>query len=185
VFVISVSFLAIGTLHAASLTLTPEQRDGAIEMGKRSIVSDQFGAEWTVRGEGVGETAQVMTPFHRLALAARNQAFKGQELKPTDVDALLKEQEGVLTLWATLKGSKADFARFYTPFLVSGDQEIKASFVQNERTARRENDGSFTARCLYVFPTAGLKPGGAVALIVKDPDNKQVAKFTVDLSTMR
>jgi len=180
-----VSVLVIGTLHAASLALTPEQRDDAVEMGKRSILSDQFGAEWSVRGEGTGDTVEVMTPFHRLALGARNAAFKGQELKPADVDALLKEQEGVLTLWATLKGGKPDFARFYTPFLLNGDQEIKAGFVQNERTARRESDGSFTARCMYVFPNTGLKPTGAVALVVRDSDKKQVAKFTVDLSTMR
>jgi hypothetical protein len=36
-----------------------------------------------------------------------------------------------------------------------------------------------------VFPNTGLKPSGAVALVVRDPDKKQVAKFTVDLSTMR
>src|SRR5215469_1641890 len=185
VLAMSAAFLVSSPLHATSLALTPEQRDGAIEMGKRSILSDQFGSEWTVRGEGAGETLQVITPFHRLALAARNSAFKGQELKQTDVDALVKEQEGVLTLWATLKGAKADFARFYTPVLVAGGQDIKASFVQNERTARRENDGSYTARCVYVFPAVGLSPGGAVTLIVKDSDNKQVAKFTVDLSTMR
>src|SRR5215470_9887562 len=154
-------------------------------MGKRSILSDQFGTEWSVRGDGAGATVEVMTPFHRLALAARNSAFKGQELKAADVDTLLKEQEGALTLWATLKGGKPDFARFYTPSLLNGDQEIKASFVQNERTARREGDGSFTARCLYVFPNTGLKPNGTVALVVRDPDKKQVAKFTVDLSTMR
>lgn len=181
----SACLFVMGSLDAASLPLTPEQRAAAVGMGKRSIVSDQFGAEWSVRGNDAGETVLVMTPFHRLALAARNSAFKGQELKPTDVDALLKEQDGVLTLWATLKGGKADFARFYTPLLVSGQQEIKASFVQNERTARRENDGSYTARCLYVFPATGLKPDGAVTLVVKDTDNKQVATFTVDLSAMR
>ncbi len=180
-----VYLLVVGSLDAASLTLTPQQRAAAVEMGKQSIISDRFGGEWSVSGEGAGEALVVMTPFHRLALAARNSAFKNEELKPKDVDALMREQEGKLTLWATLKGGKADFARFYTPLLVSGQQQIKATFTQNERTARREDDGGYTARCLYVFPAERLKPGEPLTLIVKDTDDKQVAKFTVDLSAMR
>ena len=182
---IGACFLEVDSLDAASLTLTPEERETAIVMGKRSIISEPFGGEWRVGGDGAGEALIVMTPFHRLALAARNSAFKSQELKPRDVEALLKEQEGNLTLWATLKGGKADFARFYTPLLVSGQQQIKAAFIQNERTARGEDDGSYTARCMYVFPSAGLTPGGTLTLIVRDSDDKQVAKFTVDLSAMR
>jgi hypothetical protein len=174
-----------GRLEAASFTLTVQQRAAALEMGGRSVISDRFGAEWRVSGDGAGEGLVVMTPFHRLALAARNSTFKNEELKPKDVDALLREQEGKLTVWATLRGSKEDFARFYTPVLVSGSQQIKAAFTQNERTARREDDGGYTARCLYVFPAEGLKPSAPVTLIVKGTDGKEVAKFTVDLSAMR
>jgi hypothetical protein len=175
----------VGSAGAASFTLTPEQRDAAMEMGRRSVISDRFGAEWRVRGDGAGEGLVVMTPFHRLALAARNSAFKNEELKPKEVDALLAEQEGKLTVWATLKGARVDFARFYTPVLVNGQQQIKAAFTQNERTARREEDGGYSARCLYVFPAAGLKPSGPLTLIVKDTDGKPVATFTLDLSAMR
>ena len=182
---IGACFLEVESLDAASFTLTPQERETAILTGKRSIISDRFGGEWRVGGDGAGDAVVVMTPFHRLALAARNSAFKSQELKPRDVEALLKEQEGNLTLWATLKGGKADFARFYTPLLVSGQQQIKAAFIQNERTARGEDDGSYTARCMYVFPSEGLKPGDTLMLIVRDSDDKQVAKFTVDLSAMR
>ena len=98
---------------------------------------------------------------------------------------MLKEQQNTLTLWATLKGDQPDFARFYTPLLVNGRQQIKATFTQNERTARREDDGSYTARCIYVFPVAGVRPDDSVTLFVKNADDKQVAKFTVDLSAMR
>jgi hypothetical protein len=177
--------LVASRLDAASFTLTPEQRDDAIRTGKRSIVSGAFDAEWSVSGAEPAQAVMVMTPFHRLALAARNSAFKNQELKPQDVEALLKEQAGTLTLWATLRGGTADFARFYTPLLVSGREQIKPSFTQNERTARREDDGSYTARCMYVFPSGGLRPNDTVTLIVKGSDDKQVAKFTVDLSAMR
>lgn len=182
---LGVYVLMTGTVDAVFLTLTPKERDAAIEMGRQSIISDRFGGEWNVKGEGAGEALVVMTPFHRLALAARNSAFKSEELKAKDVDSLMREQDGKLTLWATLRGGKTDFARFYTPLLVNGPRQIKATFTQNERTARREDDGGYTARCLYVFPTEGLKPGEPLTLIVKDPNDTQVAKFTLDLSAMR
>ena len=182
---LGVWLLMVSGLEAASFTLTPQQRDAALEVGKQSVITDRFGAEWRVGGDGTGEGLVVMTPFNRLALAARNATFKSEELKPKDVDALLREQEGKLTVWATLKGAKVDFARFYTPLLLSGQQQIKAAFAQNERTARREDDGGYSARCLYVFPAEGLKPNEPVTLIVKGTDGKEVAKFTVNLSAMR
>src|SRR5689334_21020484 len=102
---------------AASFVLSPSERDDAIRLGRRSVISEQFGAEWVVTGHGTGQSLTVMTPFHRLALASRNSAFKSQELKPKDIEAVLKEQ-GSLTVWATLKGAKSDFARFYAATLV-------------------------------------------------------------------
>ena len=172
-------------LDAASFALAPSEREEAIRMGRRSIVAADFGAEWRVGGEGPGQSLVVMTPFHRLALAARNSAFKNEEMRPRDVDSLLKDQEGKLVLWATVRGAKPDFARFYAPLLYRGQQEIKPSFTQNERTALREEDGTYTARCMYVFPAAELDAKGRVTLVVKDPDSKQIARFTVDLSAMR
>jgi hypothetical protein len=172
-------------LGAASFTLSPAERDAALALGRQSVVSDRFGAEWKVKGDAADEGLVVMTPFHRLALAARNATFRREELKPKEIETLLRGREGQLTIWATLKGAKVDFARFYTPLLLSGGRQIKATFAQNERTARREQDGGYTARCLYVFPAEGLAPSGPVTLIVKDAEGKQVAKFTVDLSAMR
>jgi hypothetical protein len=174
-----------GPADAASFILTPAERDEAIRLGKRSIVSEEFGGEWKVGGERPGQSLMVMTPFHRLALAARNSAFKSQELPAREVEALLKGEEGRLTLWAALQGEKADFARFYTPVLVTGQQEIKATFRQNEHTGRREESGSYTARCLYVFPAERLAPNQTLVLIVRDPDDKPVARFTVHLAAMR
>lgn len=185
IVILGAYLLMTGNAHALYLTLTPKERDAAIDLGRQSIISDRFGGEWKVGGEGAGEGLVVMSAFHRLALAARNSAFKSEELKPKDIDSLMREQEGKLTLWATLRGGKVDFARFYTPVLVNGQRQIKATFTQNERTARREEDGGYTARCLYVFPTEGLKPGEPLTLIVKDTNDTQVAKFTLNLSAMR
>jgi len=174
-----------GPLDAASFALTPGERDEAIRAGRRSIVTEDFGAEWRVGGEELGQTLTVMTPFHRLALAARNSAFRNEELRQKDVDSLLKDREGKLVLWATFRGPRADFARFYVPALLRGQQAIKASFTQNERTALREEDGRYMARCMYVFPAGELDRAGKVTLVVKGPDDKPVGRFTVDLSAMR
>lgn len=169
---------------AASFTLGETERTDAIQAGRKSVVGDDFGAEWKAT-DGAGQTIRVMTPYHRLALAARNAAFRKQELKPREIESLLKDAQGKLALWVTLRGPRPDFARFLEPVLLGGPDELKATFVQNERTALREEDGRFAARCLYVFPAEGLSSRGRVTLVVRDPDSKEMAKFIVDLSAMR
>ena len=181
--------LAVGLVgatpgEAMSLALTDRDRDQAIRAGKKSVVAEEFGAEWRVK-DASGQTVTVMTPFHRLALAARNSAFRSKELKPRDVETALKGSEGKLAFWVTLRGGKSDFARFYTPEILAGSHTVKPSFVQNERTAIREDDGRYAAQCMYAFPAGGLDPKSRVVLVVKDADEREVAKFTVDLAAMR
>ena len=175
---------AAASPEAASFSLTPDERAEAVSVGKRSIVTEDWTGEWRVPA-GPGQFAVVMTPFHRLALAARNAAFKQEDLKPKDVESVVKGEEGRLTLWAVMRGPNADFARFFQPALLVGTREVKASFVQNERTALREEDGRYTARCLYVFPAEALDPRGSVTLLVRDLEAKPVARFTVNLAAMR
>ena len=98
---------------------------------------------------------------------------------------MLKGSEGKLAFWVTLRGGKSDFARFFIPTLVTGAHEVKASFVQNERTAVRESDGRYAAQCVYAFPAENVDPKGRVVLVIRDADEKEVAKFTVDLAAMR
>ncbi|MBI2529418.1 MAG: hypothetical protein HYV93_25945 [Candidatus Rokubacteria bacterium] len=169
---------------AASFALTEREQKEAIGLGRRSVVSEVLGDEWTSRN-GSGDTLTVVTPFHRLAQAARIAAFKKAPLKPREIGAVLKATAGRLTLWVTLRGGKPDFARFLEPALLDGKIEVKPSFVQNEQTALRGEDGRFSARCLYVFPAARLDPRGRFTLLIRDPDEKELSRFTVDLSAMR
>jgi len=180
----ALSLTWVPPLDALLFTLTPRDRDEAVRAGRRSVTDENWGGEWRVDA-GAGQFVTVMTPFHRLALAARNSAFQDRQLKPRDVESALKDQEGKLVFWATLRGGRVDFARHYAPALLAHQQEIKASFAQNERTALRGDDGQYTARCLYVFPAAGIDPRATVTLVVRDVEDQAVAKFTVDLSTMR
>ena len=182
--VLAVGLVGVTPGEAVSFALADRDREQAIRAGRRSIVAEEFGAEWRLK-DASGQTLVVMTPFHRLALAARKSAFRSRELKPREVESLLKDYEGKIAFQVTLRGGKTDFARFYTPTLVVGAREVKASFVQNEHTALRGEDGRYAAQCLYVFPAEGLNPKGRVVLVVKDADEREVAKFTVDLAAMR
>jgi hypothetical protein len=132
-----------------------------------------------------GETATVMTPFHRLAIAARHAAFNGKPLRPGETARILKENRDRLVFWISLRGPAEDFARHYVPRLLVGDREIKASFVQNERTAMRQHDGVYLARCVYGFPTKEVKGGERVALVIGNGDGREVSRFTIDLALMR
>jgi hypothetical protein len=181
---LAAGLIGVAPGEAVSFALTDRDREQAVRAGKKSVVIEEFGTEWRLK-DASGQTLTVITPFHRLALAARNSTFRSEELKPKDVEALMKDYEGKLAFRVTLRGGKTDFARFYTPTLVAGAQEVKASFVQNEHTALREDDGRYAAQCLYVFPAERLDPKGRVVLVVKDADAREVAKFTVDLAAMR
>ena len=181
---LAVGLMGVTPGEAVSFALEDREREQAVRVGKRSITADEFGAEWRVK-DGSGQALVVMTPFHRLALAARNSAFQSRELSQGDIESVLKDYEGKLSFRVTLRGGKTDFARFYRPTLVAGKNELKPRFVQNERTALREDDGRYAALCVYVFSAEGLAPKDRVVLVVRDADEREVAKFTVDLAAMR
>ena len=168
---------------AVSFTLTEREQAEAIHVGERSVTAETFGSEW-VRSTGAGEVT-VVTPFHRLALAARQAAFKQNTMTPADVEKLLREDRGRLVFWVSLRGPRGDFARFYEPVLQVGAGELRPSFVQNERSALREPDGRYLARSVYGFSTATLGTTAGVVLVVRDPDGNEVARFPVDLASIR
>jgi hypothetical protein len=169
---------------AASLTLSEAETREALAVGSRSVVSETFGAEWEVR-DGAGRVVSVLTPFHRLALAARLAAFKREPLGRGEPARLLREQRGRLVLWVSLRGGREDFARYYAPRLLVGERQVKPAFVQNERTAARQEDGSYLAKCLYAFPTQDLTGRSRLVLAIDDGEGREVTRFTIDLATMR
>lgn len=169
---------------AASFALTQREQADALRVGRRSVTVETFDAEWRVANAS-GDSVTVITPFHRLVVAARHAAFKSETMKADEPDRLLREQEGRLVVWAHLRGPREDFARFLAPRLVLREREIEPAFVQNERTAARQDNGRYLARCLYGFPIRDLTGKSRVLLVVRDPDGRDVSRFTIDLSTMR
>jgi hypothetical protein len=173
-----------GLAAAAALTLDVRGQQEAIRAGERSVSNDAFDAEWRVKNSA-GDSASVITPFHRLVVAARHATFNGKPLKPSEPGKLLKENRERLVVWVELHGRREDFARLYVPRLVVGDREIKAAFVQNEHTALRQDDGRFLAHCVYGFPTRDLDGRARGVLIVADDEGREVSRFALDLGTMR
>ena len=49
----------------------------------------------------------------------------------------------------------------------------------------RQDDGAYVARCVYGFPIQDLTGRQTVALVVADPDGRDVSRFTIDLASMR
>ncbi|HSE92911.1 MAG TPA: hypothetical protein VLF19_06365 [Methylomirabilota bacterium] len=169
---------------AASLTLGDPARQEALRVGQRSVTSETFGTEWRVVNGG-GESVSVMTPFHRLALAARHSAFKNEPLNSRDQDRLVNDLRDRLMLWVELHGDKEDFARFLAPRLSVGDRIIQPSIVQNERTAIRGEGGRYLARCVYWFPVKDVDGDSRVTLLIQTPEGQERTRFEIDLAKMR
>ena len=177
--------LAATPASAAFLTLTEAQQAEALRVGQRSVSTETgFDAEWRV-GNAAGESLVVMTPFYRLALAARNAAFKNETVKPQDQDKLLQELRDRLMVWVELPGPREDFARYYTPRLLAADREIAPVFVQNERTGLRRANGSFLARSVYAFPNREITGQSKLVLVIRDPDGQLMSRFAIELAKMR
>lgn len=180
---VAAALVLSGEALAASFSLDEADQQAAIRAGERSITVDGFDREWRV-GSG-GESVTVLTPFHRLVVAARHAAFKSKPVTPSEVRRVLKQDGGRLVLWVQLRGKSEDFARHLAPSLLAGAREIKPAFVQNERTAARQDDGVWVARCVYGFPIRDLTGRERLSLRVADADGRDVSRFTIDLSAMR
>jgi hypothetical protein len=172
-----------GEARAASFTLAEKDQQAAIRAGERSTTAEVFDREWRVSSGG--ESVTVLTPFHRLVVAARHAAFKNETVKPSEVSRVLKQDAGRLMVSVQLRGKSEDFARHYKPKLMAGTREIKPAFVQNEHTALRQEDGVYVARCLYGFPSRDFTERDRLVLRVSDSDGRDVSRFTIDLATMR
>lgn len=168
----------------AALTLDDNERREAIRTGEKSVGNDAFDSEWRVNNDR-GESVSVLTPFHRLVVAARHATFNGKPLKPNDPEKILKDTRDRLVLVVELQGASETFARFYLPRLVVADREIQAAFVQNERTASRQQDGRYRAHCVYGFPNRDLDGRAKAALVVADGEGRDVSRFAIDLGKMR
>ena len=164
----------LGTAQAASFALEERQAQEAVEFGERSVQRDGFGDEWRVRNPA-GDAAIVMTPFHRLALAARHAAFRKEPLKPRERDRVLKQQQD---RWCSgeLTGPREDFARLYAPASSRAGPK-GGDLQQNERTAaRRPTAGSSPAAS--TASNQGALRQSKVVLVVRDGDGRDVSSFT-------
>lgn len=180
--VLALGLTTVGGADGASFSLTEAEQAAAIAFGAESVESEDLGGEWTVSGSH-GEVT-VMTPFHRLALAARHAAHKKTTLRPREIQGLVRESKERVVLWVSLHGPRVNFARHFAPTLSVGGTVVLPTLVQNEHTALAQPDGRFLARCVYWFPTRGVPPTAPVVLVVRG-GQAEVARFTLNLASMR
>ena len=88
---------------AVFFTPSPQQVEEAIELGRTSVTEERFGEEWQVTLKG--ESVTVTTSFSRLALAARNAAFKRESLSSSEIKRLLDRGKGRIHFLAALRGT--------------------------------------------------------------------------------
>lgn len=159
----------------------------ATDAGIASITQEDFAEEWQLRLPG-GEDVVVSTPFSRLALAARLAAMKSESLTEKQQKEQIDRGKGRIQLLVTMHGGPSrSFARFYQPSLLVNGREVKATFVQNERTPLVLDDGRLAARNVYVFALEGLPASGVVTLVVKGapPEQKEVLRARLDFGKFR
>ncbi len=166
--------------------LTEAGEAEAIDAGTASITQEDFAEEWQLRLPG-GEEVAVSTPFSRLALAARQAAMKGETLSDKQRRDQIDRGKGRIQLVVTMYGRARDFARWYQPVLLVGGREVKPTFVQNERTPLRLEDGRYAARNVYVFPLEEISTDRPVTLVVRGapPGHKEVLRSTLDVGKLR
>src|SRR5262249_48508132 len=95
----------------AALTLDEDALREAVGTGGESVSNDAFATEWRVSNDR-GESVSVLTPFHRLVVAARHATFNGKPLKPSDPEKILKENRDRLVFLVELQGASENFARY-------------------------------------------------------------------------
>src|SRR5262249_56085136 len=113
-----------------------------------------------------GRRVESATPVRRLALGERNVASKNEPLKPQDKGKMRRELKDRVMFWVYLQGPSEQFARHFSPRLLLDDREIEPALVQNERTAVRQDNGRYLARCVYWFPTKDLTGTSRPVLVV-------------------
>jgi hypothetical protein len=183
----ALALLVAGPAPAGALIvqLSPAEMEEALETGRQAVAQEDFGDEWRVPLPDGGEIV-VSTPFSRVAYAARQAAFRGEPLTDKQRQEAVDRGKGRIQLLVTMLGRAPDFARWYQPVLRVAGREVKASFAQNERTARRLEEGRYAARNVYVFPLEGLPARGTVTLVVRHQvEQKDVLRATLDLAKMR
>lgn len=176
--------LAAVPADAAFLTLTGEQQAQALRLGQRTITTESYDGEWRV-SNGTGDSVLVITMFHRLLVAGRHAAFKNEPVKPPDQERMVNEHKDRLLFWVYVHGTRDEFARYYTPRLLVGDREVEPALVQNERSAQRQPNGVYLARCIYAFPNRDLTGTSQVVLVIRDAEEQIVGRFAIDLGRMR
>jgi len=177
---------------AVWVDLTPEQIRAAIEHGtttyeaarKERRPADNLDPGYVVDlGPDTGQ-AFLYTEFSALALEARRYLAIGQAMKPVDIERVMADARGTLSVLVNVLGPKRDFLRHYRVALVQGDRRV-APLQSDIYRGSRASEASEAHRvpAIYKVRSTGIDPNAPVTLVLQG-DEREI-RFPFDLPGLR
>lgn len=169
--------------------LSEDERQEAIIAGKRGIRTEltEFIEEWSVNHKLDG-FAFITTEFLALAYAARQSALRMSEMNSYDIEDTLAKSSGKLVFRVTLFGDSPDFSRNYIAIVKTEGKTIPTTFWDTP-SADPYGDGetspTYVSDSDFYFPDDEVDPEGKITLVILDDQEKEVASFPFDLSSLR
>lgn len=168
----------------ARLAMTAEEISAAINYGKsrKNDLLVDFEKPWTVflgYGHGSG-SATIFTPYHCLALMARNSAGEKSDLDNETLCRLCAEAHKDAYFELTLYSMDDYFDRDYKVVILKDNREIPVLeiFHQGYDQAR---EYTISSRQKIYFPADAIQDKGKVILRIVRPKEEPPLDFTFDL----
>lgn len=189
-FAFQAVFIALPHPTLAMLqNLSEDEKQDAIIAGKRGLRTEipEFIEEWSVNNRFDG-FAFITTEFLALAYAARQSALRMSEMNAYDIEDTLAKSSGKLVFRVTLFGDNPDFSRNFTAVLKADGETLPTTFWDTP-SADPYGDGetppTYVSDSDFYFPSEGVDPEGTITLIIQDDQDKEVTRFSFDLSSLR
>lgn len=184
--------LAPGTAAAAGTNLTWEQVQEAIAQGQSAYEErkakgqpvDDLEPEYVVDHGERGGRAMLYTEFSTVALETRRWLAIARDLKPEDLEQLLKPIRGRLRFSVTLVAPQRDSLRHYTARLVQRDRSLAPASWDVFRASPQPGPRGFVAPAQYFFETKDLDLAAPVTLVLTNRSGEEL-RFEFVLGRLR
>ncbi len=136
-------------------------------------------------GPNVGR-AMLFTEFSSVELETRRWLAIKRDLKPEDLEGLLRPLRGKLKFSVTMVGGTQNFLRAFTARLRQGDtRQEPLSWDVFRGSLRPGSRTSFSASGTYLFAAKDLDLNAPVTLVLSDPAAAKEIRFEFDLSRLQ
>lgn len=184
--------LTPGTAGAAATNLTWDQVQEAVAHGRaayeerksQGLPIDDLEPGYVVdHGADVGR-AMLFTEFSAVALETRRWLAIARDLKPEDIEQILKPLRGRLRFSVMLVGQQRDVLRHYTARLAQGGRTLAPASWEVFRASPQPGPLGFVAPAQYLFETKDLDLAAPVTLVLANRAGEEL-RFEFDLGRLR